>query len=158
MQQWGTKIDILWFYDWSKVVILLPCGYMKFSNLCGTSPLVAASRSSRRRRASISKRVVRSRNTQCQAQPNNPATEDTHHSRGRSCAAEKIENRAPKRIQERHSRHLLPRRLPPTRQETTHSWVGTSTSMPPSCCCVRRRVLLLLWQRQPAPAKRGTGY
>ena len=49
---------------------------------------------------------------------------ETHvTSRGRSCAGEKIENRAPKRIQaqqQRHSHHHPPPpRLPPSRQQGT---------------------------------------
>ena len=45
-----------------------------------------------------------------------------------------------------------------TRKQAIQLLGGTCTTMSASCCCCCRSVLLLLWQRKPAPAKRGTGY
>ena len=54
--------------------------------------------------------------------------------------------------------HPPPPRLPPTRQQATQLMGGICTSMSARCCCCFRSVLFLLWQREPAPAKRHTGY
>ena len=80
---------------------------------------------------------------------------ETHVTSGeRSCAGEKIENSAPKK-------RIQTAQPPPpaTRQQATQLLDETCTSMSASrCCCCRSVLLLLLGQREPAPAKRGTGH
>ena len=58
--------------------------------------------------------TMRSRRAQCEAPPDNRETGGTYHSRGRSCAGEKIEHQ---NLYKRHSHHPPPRRPPPTRQQ-----------------------------------------
>ena len=93
---------------------------------------------------------------------------ETHiTSRGRSCAGEKIENRAPKLV---HAQQLSSSGTattttrhhhdyhPHVRQQGTKFLGGTCTSISASCCYCCRSVLLFSWLREPAPAKRGTCY
>ena len=74
----------------------------------------AAAEDSTRSAVHESSDAVRSRKAQCEAPPDNRETGGTYHSRGRSCAGEKIEHQ---NLYKRHSHHPPPRRPPPTRQQ-----------------------------------------
>ena len=95
---------------------LIACNFEIFAARCLLQQ--SSRRHAARAAAHESSDTVRSRKAQCQALPDNPETGHTDNitSRGRSCAGEKIENRAPKRIpgtqaqqQQRHS-HYYTRR------------------------------------------------
>ena len=152
-----------------QIVILFPlhiaCNFEGYA-AHRTPPISAARSSSSRRHLARSSTVhvessdtMHSRKAQCLAPPHNPETGDAYHSRGRSCACEKIKHQ--KNVYKRHSSsaktYLYKRgRLPQTRnlwkkRESMGSRVGRVSSHAVSRwsrspgCCGFRGVFVVRW-------------
>ena len=100
---------IFWYSDWHKIVILFSATLHVILKVMphtahGRSLLQEAAAAEDASRAAVhveSSDTMHSQKAQCLAPPDNPETGDAYHSRGRSCACEKIKHQ--KNVYKRHS-------------------------------------------------------